>query len=126
MLGMSSVAATFSIAARESQEPFCICARHNSASTADACRPGGYLASSLSAHALFSSVNSKLAGCLSARRRTDIGQMVLDRAENGADVGQHVLAAEEIHRLEMREARRPELHAIRLVGAIGHEIDPEL
>src|SRR6185437_9305470 len=78
MFGISSIVATFSIATRGSQYPFCFCARHNSASTAEACLPGGYFATSRSAHALFSGVNSKFVGCSSARRRTDIGQTFLE------------------------------------------------
>ena len=42
------------------------------------------------------------------------------------DVGQHVAPAHEVHRLQMREARRADLAAIRLVGAVGHQIDAEL
>src|SRR5580704_6802231 len=149
MFGISSIAATFSIATRGSQYPFCFCARHNSASTAEACRPGGYFAISCSAHALFSGVNSKFVGCSSARRRTDIGQTFLDcsvmqknsrrprspvdlaehnveRAEDRADVCQHVLAAQKIHRLKMRKAGRAKFDAVRLVRAVGHQINAEL
>src|SRR5690606_29389985 len=50
----------------------------------------------------------------------------VDRAEDGSHIGQHVLAAQEIHRLQMREARRAQLAAVRLVGAVGDEIDAEL
>ena len=41
-------------------------------------------------------------------------------------IGEHRLAAEEIHRLQMREARRADLAAIGLIGAVGDEIDAEL
>src|ERR1700683_1703784 len=149
MFGISSIAATFSIATRGSQYPFCFCARHNSASTAEACRPGGYFAISRSTHALFSGVNSKFVGCSSARRRTDIGQTFLEcsvmlkrsrrprspidlaehnveRAEDCADVGQHVLAAEKIHRLKMREAGCAKFDAVWLVRTVGHQINAEL
>src|SRR5277367_3132971 len=149
MFGISSIAATFSIATRGSQYPFCSCARHNSASTAEASRPAGYFAISRSAHALFSGVNSKFVGCSSARRRTDIGQTFLEcsvmlkrsrrprspidlaehnveRAEDRADVGQHVLAAQKIHRLKMREAGRAKFDAVGLVRAVGYQINAEL
>src|ERR1700690_3748525 len=149
MFGISSIAATFSIATRGSQYSFCFCARHNSASTVDACRPRGYFAISRSAHASFSVVNSKFVGCSSARRRTDIGQTFLEcraivkrprrprspidlaepngeRAEDRADVGQHVLAAQKIHRLKMREAGRAKFDSVGLVRAVGHQINAEL
>src|ERR1700689_2480046 len=144
MFGISSIAATFSIATRGSQYPFCFCARHNSASTADACRPRGYFAISRSAHASFSVVNSKFVGCSSARGRTDSGQTFpecsvivkrsrrprspidlaehnVERAEDRADVGQHVLAAQKIHRLKRREPGRAKFDAVRLVRNVGHQ-----
>jgi hypothetical protein len=37
-----------------------------------------------------------------------------------------VALAEEVHRLQMRKARRADLAAIGLVGAVGHQIDAEL
>src|SRR6202167_1352932 len=149
MFGISSIAAIFSIARRGSQYSFCFSRGHNSASTADACRPRGYFAISRSAHASFSVVNSKFVGCSSARRRTDIGQTFLEcsvivkrsrrprspidlaehnveRAEDRADVGQHVLAAQKIHRLKMREAGRAKFDSVGLVRAVGHQINAEL
>ena len=42
------------------------------------------------------------------------------------DVGQHVAAAQEIHGLQMGEARRADLAFVGLVGAVGDEIDAEL
>src|ERR1700743_1856757 len=107
---------------------------------AEAWRPGGYLAISFSAHALFSGVKAKLSGCLSAvaclvgetpdghdfASAIHFAEHDVERAEDRADVGQHVLAAEEIHRLQMREARRAQLAAVGLVGPIRHQIDAEL
>ena len=56
----------------------------------------------------------------------DLPEHDVERAEDGRDVGQHVPAAHEVHGLEMREARRADLAAVRLVGAVGDEIDAEL
>src|SRR3954449_132045 len=50
----------------------------------------------------------------------------VERADHGGDVGEHVATAEEIHRLEVGEARRADLAAVGLVGAVGDEIDAEL
>src|SRR5690349_22669207 len=70
------------MAASETQPSCCSCTRHRIAIAADACRPGGYLAISCFAQARFSSVNLKLAGCISfgARRRTDILSLSLHAA----------------------------------------------
>src|SRR3712207_5325335 len=59
---MSSFAATASMAFSGSQPPCCSWALPKSAITADAWRPGGYLAISLSANASFWGVNAKLLG----------------------------------------------------------------
>ena len=59
---MLSFAATASIAFCGSQPPFCSWARHRSAITAEASRPGGYLAICSSANASFSGVNAKILG----------------------------------------------------------------
>src|SRR6476659_6717209 len=66
--------ATCSIAFCGSQPPACSCARHNSGITAEACRPGGYLAICFSAHVRFSAVKENSFGCKcgSARRRLAI------------------------------------------------------
>ena len=50
----------------------------------------------------------------------------VERTQNGGDVGEHVAAAEEIHRLQMGKAGRPDLAFVGLVGAVGDEIDAEL
>src|SRR5262249_22680038 len=56
----------------------------------------------------------------------DFPQHNIERAEDRRDVGQHVPTAQEIHRLEVRERRRANLSFVRPVGAVGHQIDPEL
>ena len=63
---MSSLTATASIALRGSQPPACSWARHNSGITAEACRPGGYLAICWSRKASFSGENAKLLGWISS------------------------------------------------------------
>src|SRR5262249_10501884 len=50
----------------------------------------------------------------------------VDRPQDGGDVRQHVAAAEEIHRLQMRETGRADLAFVRLVGAVGDQVDAEL
>src|SRR5215472_2898057 len=85
MCGISRRSATARIAASLTQPSLCSCARHRIAIAAEACRPGGYLATSFLAKARFSSVNAKLAGCISfgARRRTDIVRLSLQAAASG-------------------------------------------
>src|SRR5262249_20649497 len=79
---MSRRSATARMAASLTQPSFCSCARHTIAIAAEGCRPGGYLAISFFAKARLSSVNVKLAGCISfgARRRTDIASLSLHAA----------------------------------------------
>src|ERR1019366_9964331 len=55
----------------------------------------------------------------------DLAEDDIDRTENRAHIGQHRFAAEKIHRGKMREARRPDLATIGLIGAIRDEIDTE-
>src|SRR6266849_10655066 len=50
----------------------------------------------------------------------------VDRAEDRRDIRQQVAAAEEIHRLEMGEARGADFALVGLVGAVSDEIDAEL
>src|ERR1700760_3992477 len=82
---MSRKSATARIAASLTQPSCCSCTRHRIAIEADACRPGGYFSISFFAQARFSSVNEKLAGCISfgARRRTDIVRLSLHAACGG-------------------------------------------
>src|ERR1700726_1335326 len=49
----------------------------------------------------------------------------IERTQNRAHIGKHRFPAEKIHRGKMREARRPDLAAIRLFGAVRDEIDAE-
>src|SRR5215475_10521350 len=148
---MPSSSATYSIALRDVQPPACSWARHRSGITAEACRPSGYLVICCFAQARFSGVKAKVSGCCSggARRRTDINDLPrqgtrqerqgrgtrspvhlpehdVERAEDGRDVGKQVAAAEKIHRLKMRKARRADLALVGLVRAVGDQIDAEL
>src|SRR5450759_1141374 len=61
-----------------------------------------------------------------ARSSVHLPEHHVDRAHDAGDVGQHVTAAEEIHRAQMREAGRADLALVRLVGAVGDQIDAEL
>src|SRR5947208_11965341 len=142
MWAMPSRSATWRIATSGSQPPHCACARHNRARMADSCRPCGYLVSSASAHLRFFAENAKLLGWIStgARRRgaitapqqgtnnssVDLAEHDVERAEDGRDVGQHVPAAEKVHRLQMRERGCADLALVGPVAAVGDEIDPEL
>ena len=59
---MSSLRATASIAARGTQPSCCSCAFHSSGITAEAWRPGGYLAICWSAQFSFAASKAKEAG----------------------------------------------------------------
>src|SRR6266576_6839455 len=50
----------------------------------------------------------------------------VERAKHGRNVGEHVAAAHEVHRLKMRIARSADFAAVGLVGAVGDEKDAEL
>src|ERR1700738_4742710 len=56
----------------------------------------------------------------------DLSEHDVERAEDGRDVGQQMALADEIHGLQMGKARRADLALVRLVGAIGDQIDAEL
>src|SRR5262249_12133995 len=55
----------------------------------------------------------------------DLSEYDVERAEDRRDVGEHVTAREKIHRLQMREAGRADFAFVRLVAAVGDEIDAE-
>src|SRR6185369_4753494 len=60
------------------------------------------------------------------RLAVDLAEHDVERTENGSDVGEHMPARHEIHRLEMGKPRRPDLAAVGPVGAVGDEVDAEL
>src|SRR3546814_12708645 len=57
---------------------------------------------------------------------SDLTEHDVDRTQHGGDVRQHVSTTQKIHGLQMRETRRAYLALVRLVGAVGDEIDAEL
>src|SRR5205807_4141620 len=115
---MPSMSDTTRIAASGSQPPFCSWARHNNGMIADCWRPAGYFAICSFAHAAFSAVKENSFGCWSGGATRRLAMIIpvrssvnfpehdVDRAQDRRDVGQHVATAEEIHRLQMGEARR--------------------
>src|SRR5438093_3247102 len=145
---MPSKSATARIAASETHPSCCSWTRHRIGIAAEASRPGGNFAICAFAQARVSGVNVKFAGCTSfgARRRTDMvvqpliacgaRQMVrstgwaavrspidlaehdIERAENGRNVSQQMVFADEIHRLQMRKAGRADFAFVRLVGTV--------
>src|SRR5262249_3089948 len=56
----------------------------------------------------------------------DLAEYNIERADDRRDVGQHVPAAQKIHRLQMGERGRADLALVGPVGAVRHEIDTEL
>src|ERR1039457_28316 len=61
-----------------------------------------------------------------ARSPVDLTEHDIERAENGRHVRQQMTPADEIHRLQMRKTGRANLAFVRLVAAIGDQIDAEL
>ena len=55
----------------------------------------------------------------------DLAEYDVHRADDGADIRQHVALRHEVGRLEMGEARRPYLAAVGHVGAVGDQVDAE-
>src|SRR3990167_740770 len=109
---MPRYAATKSMVPVESQ-PFSSCAMMSAAITADCFWPAGYFA--ISRSILFSeSVVS-----ISARSSVDLAEHDVQGADDGDGVGQHVAARHLVHRREVGEGRRAQLHAVGLVGAVG-------
>src|SRR5258705_8893224 len=56
----------------------------------------------------------------------DLSEHDIERAEDGRDIGQQMALADKIHCLQMRKTRRADLAFVRLVAAIGDQIDAEL
>jgi hypothetical protein len=56
----------------------------------------------------------------------DLPEHDVERADDRRDVRQHMPTAQEIHRLQMGERRRPDLALVRPVGAVCHQVDAEL
>jgi two-component system, NtrC family, sensor kinase len=92
--------------------------RRNAAAT----RRAGFLREGLG-HVAVSNRTNK---CNGGRSAIDLPEHDVERAEDRRNIGQHMPAAQEIHRLQMRERRRPDLALIGPVGAVRHQIDAEL
>ena len=61
-----------------------------------------------------------------SRSSVDLAEHDVLRADDRDGVGDHVAARHLVERREVREARRADLQAVRLVGAVGDEVDAEL
>src|SRR5579872_4073094 len=103
----------------------CRCARSSSGSTALACRPCGYFASSLPIACSLSAAKEKVAGSATSAPfasaivlPVDLAEYDVDRSDDRHRVRQHVTLRHRLDRLQMREAGGPDLAAIRTVGAI--------
>src|SRR6266404_5148180 len=64
--------------------------------------------------------------CNGGRSAIDLPEHDVERAEDRRNIGQHMPAAQEIHRLQMGERRRPDLAPVGPVGAVRHQVDAEL
>src|ERR1700753_972388 len=65
-------------------------------------------------------------GLALAPSTVDLSEHDIERAEDGGHVRQQMTAADEVHGLQMRKTRRADLALVRLVGAVGDEVDAEL
>src|SRR6266481_1142432 len=60
------------------------------------------------------------------RSAIDLPEHDVERADDRRDIGQHMPATQEIHRLQMGERRRPDLAFVGPVAAVRHQVDAEL
>jgi hypothetical protein len=56
----------------------------------------------------------------------DLTKYDVQRADDGGDVGQHMAAAQEVHRLKVGDGRRADLAFVGLIGAIGEQVHTKL
>src|SRR5471032_10423 len=56
----------------------------------------------------------------------DLAEDEVEGADDGDHVGDHVAARHLVQSLQMREAGAADLHAVGLVRAVGHDVNPEL
>src|SRR5215475_9186138 len=87
--------------------------RRNAASTQRAC----FLREGLG-HVAVSNVSNK---CNGGRSAIDLPEHDVERADDRRDIGQHMPAAQKIHRLQMGERRRPGLYASPALGSGGSQ-----
>src|SRR3989440_11041835 len=64
--------------------------------------------------------------CNSGRSAIDLPEHDVERADDRRDIGQHMPAAQEIHRLQMGKRRCPDLALVGPVGAVRHQVDAKL
>src|SRR5574341_98301 len=108
--------ATYSMVSFESQ-PFSSCAMMSALITADCFWSGGYLATSRSIFRSESVVS------MANESAVHVPEHDIERADNCDRVGEHVALGELVHRREVAERGRAQLHAVGLVRAVGDEID---
>src|SRR5688572_24213371 len=89
--------------------------------TADCFWSGGYLATSRSIFFRESVVSIRR-----GRSSVYFAEHDVLRADDGDRVRDHVAPGHLVERREVREARRADLQAVGLVGAVGHQVDAEL
>src|SRR5262249_989041 len=56
----------------------------------------------------------------------DLPEHDIERSNDRGYVGQHVAATQKIHRLQVRKGGRTDFAFVRLIGAIGNEVDAKL
>ena len=121
-----------------SQPPFCSCAACSPCSTAERLRSGGNLASQWSMCARVASDSTTIGSTLRAFSKlpvaligsaldgpasaVDLAEHDVVRADHRDHVRQHVALDDLVHRRQVRKTRRAQVHAERLVGAIGHQV----
>src|SRR4051812_37280050 len=98
-------------------QPFSSCATASAAITADCFWSAGYLAISRSIFVSASSLS------MSAASTVDFAEYDVLRPDDGDHVGDHVPARHFVQRREVRKTGSANLDPVRLVGAIGHDVD---
>src|SRR4029077_11147973 len=110
-------------------QPFSSCATASAAITADCFWSGGYLASSRSIPR--SAASLSIAETPVRRRGPSLSPIYLpehdvERTDDRDGVGDHVAARHLVERREVDETRRAQLDPVRLVRAVGDDVDAEL
>src|SRR5690606_34341207 len=130
--------ATAAISSSLSQPPFCSCAACRPCSTAERLRSGGNFPSQWSMCARVASLNATIGSTLRQASKLPVAligpcsssvnltEHDVVGADHRDDVGQHVAAHDLIHGRQMGEAGRAQVHAERLVGAVGDQVAAEL
>src|SRR5258706_2911205 len=116
---MPRTPATSSMVSVDSQ-PFSSCATINAPITADCFWSAGYFCISLSIS------SNALAERVIARLPVHVPEHDVDGADDRHRIGQHVAFGHFVHRREVGEPRRAQLHAVGLVDPVRDEIDAEI